>query len=69
MQRTAVTSSNIAEVGYSDEHNTLELMFHSGMVYQYFDVPRHVYEELMQAASIGVYVNTTIKGQYRYARV
>jgi hypothetical protein len=69
MQRYPVTSSNIAEVGYSDEHQILELLFSSGMTYQYFDVPRRIFEELLQAESIGRYVNANIKGNFRYARL
>jgi hypothetical protein len=69
MQRYPVTSSNIAEVGYSDEHQILELLFSSGMTYQYFDVPRRVFDELRQAESIGRYVNANIKGNFRYARL
>ena len=69
MQRYPVTSSNIAEVGYSDEHQILELLYKSGMTYQYFDVPRRIFEELLQAGSIGQYVNANIKGNFRYARL
>lgn len=43
MERTYVESTNIASIGY--EQDTLELEFLSGGVYQYFDVPRHIYEE------------------------
>jgi len=69
MQRYPVISSNITEVGYSDEHQILELLFSSGMTYQYFDVPRRIFEELLQAESIGRYVNANIKGNFRYARL
>lgn len=69
MQRFPVTSSNITEVGYSDEHQILELLFSSGMTYQYFDVPRRIFEELLQAESIGRYVNANIKSNFRYARL
>lgn len=69
MQRYPVTSSNITEVGYSDEHQILELLFSSGMTYQYFDVPRRIFEELLQAESIGRYMNANIKGNFRYARL
>jgi hypothetical protein len=68
MQRHPVTSSNIAEVGYSDQDQVLELLYTSGLTYQYFEVPRRVFEELLQAESIGRYVNANIKGHFRYAR-
>ena len=39
MKRELVTSSNILELGYDEESRILEVVFHSGNVYQYFDVP------------------------------
>jgi hypothetical protein len=69
MKRVTVSSSNISEIGYDEMTRTLEIVFRSGAVYQYFDVPPHIYSDLLQAASIGQYVNSNIKGYYRYARV
>jgi hypothetical protein len=69
MERRPVTSSNITEIAYSDDQQILELLFTSGMRYQYFDVPRRIFEEACAADSIGRYVNANIKGQFRYARV
>jgi hypothetical protein len=47
----------------------LEIEFLNGGVYQYFDVPQHVYEELMSASSHGQYLASNIKGAYRYSKV
>ncbi len=69
MHRLPVTSSNISEIGYDEERRILEVLFHSGSVYQYFDVPPQVYQELINAGSVGQYLNANIKGNYRYARV
>lgn len=69
MNRLPVDSSNIAEVGYDEQFATLELMFRDGRVYQYFDVPKSVHEDLMGAASIGKYFQSCIRGVFRYARV
>lgn len=69
MRRQTVISSNIAEIGYDENSRTLEILFNSGSVYQYFDVPPQIYAELMQAGSIGQYLNANIKGNFRYARV
>ena len=69
MNRTAINSSNVAEVGYDSATMTLEVAFCNGTVYQYFDVPEAVYQELMRAVSIGKFLNAHIKNSYRYARV
>ena len=69
MQRTPVSSSNIAEIGYDANRRILEVLFHSGGLYQYFDVPQSEYVSLMNASSHGQYLNRNIKGRFRYARV
>ena len=69
MERVPVSSSNINSVRYEDETQTLEIEFHSGHVYQYFDVPKAIYDGLLSAASVGKYFHSQIKGMYRYARL
>ena len=69
MERIPVSSSNIAEIGYDEPSGTLEILFHSEALYQYFDVPLVVYEELITASSHGKYLNTNLKGKFRYAKI
>jgi hypothetical protein len=69
MERTPVDSSNISSIGYDEESTTLEIEFHNGAVYQYFDVPFAVYDDLMGADSHGKYLAQNIKGKYRFVRV
>lgn len=69
MNRQPVTSSNIASIGYDADSQTLEIEFLNGGVYQYFDVPQHVHEELMNADSHGQYLAQNIKGVYRYSKI
>ena len=69
MNRTLVSSSNVASVGYDSNSMTLEVEFRNGGIYQYFDVPEQVYNELMQASSKGEFLSNQLKGHYRYARV
>ena len=69
MNRTPVTSSNVAAVGYDPNTMTLEVEFRNGAVYQYFDVPETVYHDLVSASSVGRYLNQNIKASYRYAQI
>ena len=69
MDRHAVQSQNLAEVGYCADTMVLEVAFHSGRVYQYFDVSESVYFELMRAESVGKYFNAHIRRAYRYAQL
>ena len=69
MERVHVASSNIAEIGYEPETQTLEILFHRGSLYQYFNVPEFHYERLIQAASIGSYFNAEIRGKFQEERL
>jgi hypothetical protein len=69
MKRKPVQSSNISSIGYDEATSTLEIEFLNNSIYQYFDVPKEIYNELMQAESHGKYLAQNIKGIYRYSRV
>lgn len=69
MQRYPVSSSNIASVGYDLASLTLEIEFNSGRVYQYFDVPEHIHQELMSAGSVGSYFARSIKNLFACSEV
>lgn len=69
MERKPVKSSNIAAIGYDESSATLEIEFLNSSIYQYFDVPKHIYLEMMGADSQGKYLAQHIKGVYRYSKV
>jgi hypothetical protein len=69
MKRDSVQSSNIASIGYDENSATLEIEFLNGGVYQYFDVPKKVYDEIMVASSHGQYLAQNIKGRFRFSKV
>lgn len=67
MIRQPVSSSDIRSIGYED--GVLEIEFHSGGIYQYFNVPPIVASELMSAPSHGRYFYYAIKDRYLYRRI
>ncbi len=69
MQRYTVASSNLASVGYDTATQTLEIEFLSGSVYQYYNVPENLYEQLMQAGSKGRFFHQYIRNGYPYSRI
>jgi hypothetical protein len=68
MERTAVSSSTVASVGYDSASQTLEVEFMNGSVYQYFDVPQGVFDSLLTTDSPGGFMHEQIRGFYRFAR-
>jgi hypothetical protein len=60
-----LNSSAIARVEYNDKTATLSIWFReSGGPYDYYRVPRAVYEGLIRAESAGTYFNTHIRDRY-----
>lgn len=69
MNRKNVTSSNLLSVGYDTKSKILEIEFHSGGIYQYFEVPKSEFDALMAASSHGSYFYQNIRNQYRTEKI
>lgn len=69
MKRQDVDSSMLASVGYDEKSKTLEVEFNRGAVYQYFDVEKEVYNDLINADSVGSYFNSCIRDDYDYNQI
>ena len=69
MQRISVNSSNIRSIGYDRSSDLLEVEFVDGGVYQYFNVPEHLYGQFVGASSHGQFLNDYIRYNYRYQKV
>lgn len=69
MNRGYVASLNLKSVGYDEPSETLEVEFLNGGIYQYFNVPLNLYQNLMQAASKGQFLHYYIKNAFPYSRV
>ena len=65
---TAVQSSDLAAVDF-DWSGTLTIAFHSGGVYEFYQVPPSEYAGLMNAGSHGKYFSAHIKDQYPCRRI
>ena len=70
MERTPVTSSNIASIGYDPKQEILEVEFCDGRTYQYLGVPEMLYRGLMAASSHGSFFDAHIKKSgFKYNQV
>lgn len=70
MEMQFVDSSNIAQIGYDPNSNTLRVEFKSGgRTYDYFNVPENVFNELKNASSVGSYHARNIKNSYPYSEI
>lgn len=64
-----VDSSNLNAVSYDSTSSTLFVKFNSGGTYEYYDVPENVYQDLMSASSLGSFLASRIKGNYKYRQI
>jgi hypothetical protein len=68
-------SSNIRAYGYDDEEARLRVVYHNehyGIItgtYDYFNVPRSIYEALRRAESKGTFINFYVKRMYKFQKV
>ena len=54
---------------YNEASATLRIVFVSGMVYDYRNVPEDVYRAMKSASSKGTFLNRFIKGRYPFKKV
>lgn len=64
-----VSSSNLKAIAYDTLHHILTIEFHNGSIYEYYNVPPHIYEGLLYAPSKGKYHHRYIKNNYPYKRI
>jgi len=53
-------SSNVAEISYNPEDQSLEVEFHSGKRYRYRGVPESIYNDALESPSIGGFVSANV---------
>lgn len=66
MVRRPVSSSRIASIGW--ENNTMEVQFHNGSIYQYYDVSEEEYKSFLASSSLGSALSRLDK-IHRYSRI
>jgi hypothetical protein len=62
-------SSVIAAMKYYPGTSVLRVIFVSGIVYDYKNVPKEVYEAMKAASSKGKFLNEQIKGEYEFKKI
>ena len=62
-------SPNINQFAYDENIQVLKFEYCTGNVYDFYDIPAHIFEAMRNAPSKGEFITQEIKGRYRYARV
>ena len=69
MELIPLKSSLIHSVAYNSDYNSLQINFHQGSIYVYYNVPESVFEQLISAESAGRFYNQQIKGEYESEKI
>ncbi|HJT19236.1 MAG TPA: KTSC domain-containing protein [Nitrospira sp.] len=69
MKLIQVQSRGIRAVGYEEDLQVLYIQFIEGDIYEYIGVPVGEFIDLLQAKSIGWFVNKRIKPFYDYRKL
>lgn len=62
-------SSVVSKMQYDPESEVLRIVYVSGMVYDYKNVPPEVYEAMKASGSKGTFLNRHIKTNYEFEKV
>ena len=66
---TIMPSSVVKAMHYDAQTHTLRILYVSGIVYDYKEVPAEVYEAMKNSGSKGIFINAQIKGKYEFKKV
>lgn len=69
IHRVKVTSSNIKEITYDTDDKSMIITFNNNIQYKYFNVENSIFEEFIDAESVGKYFITEIKGKYESQKI
>lgn len=64
-----VISSQISYVGYENDTKELFITFKNGSTFKYEDVPKVIYNNLMDSDSKGRYLNMYVKNIYTSTKI
>lgn len=62
-------SSVISTTSYDPSTSALRIIFVSGMIYEYKNVPEEVYVAMKTSGAKGIYLNKHIKGKYEFEKI
>ena len=62
-------STVISAMQYNSESGTLKIIFVSGMIYEYHNVPPEKYQAMKTSGSKGKFLNKFIKGYHPFKKI
>lgn len=69
MELKPIRSSNLEAIGHDPDSQELQVQFKGGGVYAYDGVPKELFEELLNAKSVGSLFHAKIKDKFKFRRL
>lgn len=70
IKMVTVESSQMDSAGYDEETNDMYVEFSSGIVYKYFEVPKRVFDKLVNpVVSSGSFFYSDVRMKYKYEKI
>lgn len=70
MDMRSIPSTNLAEVGFDEQSETMEVVFdHAGERYRFFNITPTTFEAMMNANTPGKYFYHHIRLSYPYVQI
>lgn len=67
-EKSYTDSKVVRHLKYDSEERTIEVTYLNGRKFRYFDFPMELWEDAVQAISIGHFINK-VKPHYRYEQI
>lgn len=64
-----VESSMFTELGYDKTNQSLLVRYTNGVLYQYFEVPEYLWNDMQAADSMGSFFSKNIREEYRFEKL
>ena len=62
-------SSVVSTMSYDPSTSTLRIVFVSGMIYEYKNVPEDIYVAMKTSGAKGIYLNKHVKGKFQFEKI
>ena len=69
IEHSVTNSSQIFHLSYDEIEQRLTITYHNGQKYAYMNVPRELFDKLIVAESAGKFLNSEIKGHFKYEKI
>lgn len=68
-KKSFTNSSQVKEIEYNEPSKEMLVTFLTGVKYVYYDITPEIWKQALEAESIGKFLNSSIKGKFRYGKI